>query len=82
MATRVRPSLVLEGGEARADGDRLRMLQAIDEAGSITAAGRRLGLTYRAAWNSVQSLNALFGVRLIEASMGGPGGGRTPAAES
>ncbi|HEY2048920.1 MAG TPA: TOBE domain-containing protein [Caulobacteraceae bacterium] len=69
------PALSLRFGGVRAGEDRLRLLEAIDRLGSITAAGQAVGLSYRAAWDAVQSLNNLFPKPLVAARAGGRSGG-------
>src|SRR5260370_3733933 len=51
------------------------LLQAIGETGSIAAAGRRMGMSYRRAWVLTKTMNACFREPLIEAAKGGIGGG-------
>jgi molybdate transport system regulatory protein len=51
------------------------LLQAIGETGSIAAAGRRMGMSYRRAWLLAKTMNACFRKPLIEAAKGGAGGG-------
>lgn len=68
-------SLILHRGLARAGHDRIALMEAIGELGSISAAARRVGLSYRAAWDAVQSMNNLFEVPLIQAAPGGRRGG-------
>jgi molybdate transport system regulatory protein len=51
------------------------LLQHIREAGSIAAAGRRMGMSYRRAWHLVASLNGLFQEPVVETQRGGPGHG-------
>jgi molybdate transport system regulatory protein len=55
--------------------ERVALLEAVEELGSITAAARRLGLSYKGAWDIVQGLNNLFETPLIEAAPGGRAGG-------
>ena len=55
--------------------DRVLLIEAVDELGSITAAAKRLGLSYKGAWDIVQGLNNLFATPLIEAASGGKAGG-------
>lgn len=77
--------LQIESGGARIGADRIRLLEAIETAGSITAAARSLGLSYRGAWLGVQALNAIFPRRMIEAQVGGADGGAarlTPAGKA
>lgn len=54
---------------------RVALLEAVAELGSITAAAKRLDLSYKGAWDAVQALNNLFEGPLIEAAPGGKGGG-------
>ena len=55
--------------------DRIALIEAVDDLGSITAAAKRLGLSYKGAWDIVQALNNLFAAPLIEAAPGGRSGG-------
>lgn len=54
---------------------RMALLRAIDEEGSISAGARRIGLSYKAAWDAVDTMNNLAGEPLVERSTGGQGGG-------
>lgn len=54
---------------------RMALLEAIGELGSISAAARRLGLSYKTAWDAVQALNNLFDAPLVAAAPGGARGG-------
>ena len=72
----VRAMLQIRRGEAfRVGPDRVRLLRAIAEHGSISAAGRAVGLTYRGAWEAVRSLNNLFDQPLVVSQAGGRQGG-------
>ena len=51
------------------------LLQRIAEAGSISAAGRQMGMSYKRAWYLVEAMNAHFDRPLVEASKGGKSGG-------
>ncbi|CAN7297471.1 TOBE domain-containing protein [Phenylobacterium sp. LjRoot225] len=59
--------------------DRVALIEAVDELGSISAAAKRLGLSYKGAWDIVQGLNNLFDKPLIEAAPGGKAGGAAAA---
>lgn len=61
-------------GQAVGHG-KIRLLEAVREHGSIAAAGRSMGMSYRRAWLLVDALNALFEEPVIETKHGGPGGG-------
>lgn len=54
---------------------KVRLLEMIGETGSIAAAGRALGMSYRRAWQLVDSLNNGFSKPLVATQLGGPGGG-------
>ncbi len=63
---------------------RIELLERIAQTGSITQAARRLGLSYRAAWNAVDALRNLAGEALVVTQSGGSDGGGTrltPAGE-
>lgn len=51
------------------------LLAGIAELGSISAAGRRMKMSYKRAWSLVEEMNAAFAEPLIDSSRGGPGGG-------
>ena len=63
------------GAAPRIGLERVALIEAVDELGSITGAARRLGLSYKGAWDIVQGLNNLFETPLIEAAPGGRSGG-------
>lgn len=54
---------------------KVRLLELVDELGSISAAGRSLGMSYRRAWLLVDSLNAAFREPVVESAVGGKQGG-------
>lgn len=61
------------------------LLQGIAELGSISAAGRRMKMSYKRAWSLVEEMNAAFSQPLVDSSRGGPGGGGaalTPVGEA
>ena len=67
-------------GPGRAD-----LLELIVETGSIAAAGKAMGMSYKRAWSLVQALNTGFGAPLVEASRGGStqgGAGLTQAGKA
>jgi molybdate transport system regulatory protein len=51
------------------------LLDAIEETGSISAAARQLGMSYRRAWLLVDTMNACFQSPLVETLTGGQHGG-------
>lgn len=50
------------------------LLDAIAAHGSISAAGRAMGLSYRRAWMMVDTMNRCFAAPLVATRKGGPGG--------
>lgn len=54
------------------------LLEAITREGSISAAGRALGMSYRRAWLLVDTMNRCFEKPLVEAH---PGGGKGAGAK-
>jgi len=66
--------VVLDGAVAMGPG-KADLLQGIAETGSIAAAGRRMGMSYRRAWTLVEEMNATFSAPLVDAAKGGTGGG-------
>jgi molybdate transport system regulatory protein len=58
------------------------LLQAIRDTGSIAAAGRSMGMSYKRAWMLVETLNAGFRSPLVEASRGGKGHGGATLTET
>ena len=51
------------------------LLERIDRCGSIAAAGREMGMSYKRAWELIGTLNAMFRAPLVDRTRGGPGGG-------
>jgi molybdate transport system regulatory protein len=58
------------------------LLEAITQEGSISAAGRALGMSYRRAWLLVDTMNRCFREKLVATTPGGAktGGARLTAA--
>jgi molybdate transport system regulatory protein len=57
------------------------LLEAILATGSISAAGRKLGMSYRRAWLLVDVMNRCFRAPVVEARLGGSGGGGARVTE-
>ena len=66
---------VVLGEEVAIGPGKADLLQGVAETGSIAAAGRRLGMSYKRAWSLVEAMNAMFAEPLVEAAKGGAGGG-------
>ena len=54
---------------------KIRLLEHIEETGSISAAGRAMNMSYRRAWLLVDDLNRHFREPVTTAGSGGKGGG-------
>ncbi len=73
--------VVFDTGAALGPG-KADLLQGIVETGSIAAAGRKLGMSYRRAWSLVDELNHLFREPLVLAEKGGSRGGGARLTET
>jgi molybdate transport system regulatory protein len=72
-------------GACRVGPGKMRLLELIDETGSISAAGRAMAMSYRRAWLLVESLNSAFEAPVVAARPGGRRGGGarlTPAGRA
>lgn len=68
--------LRIDFDEGRALGPgKVRLLELVGETGSISAAGRAMGMSYRRAWLLVDALNRTFRTPVVETREGGAGGG-------
>jgi molybdate transport system regulatory protein len=74
MPTRLTVRLDFDAGR-RLGAGKIALLEAIDQTGSISAAGRVHGMSYRRAWLLVDELNQLFAAPLVAAHHGGAKGG-------
>jgi molybdate transport system regulatory protein len=73
-----------QGGENVLNESRMELLDQIARTGSITQAGKAVGISYRTAWLTVDHLNGIDEVPLVERTTGGKSGGGTrltPAGE-
>jgi molybdate transport system regulatory protein len=65
------------GDEIAVGPGKIELLEAIAETGSITAAAKELGMSYRRAWLLVDTMNRCFSGRIVETEAGGNRGGGT-----
>lgn len=78
--TNDKPSIrlrVMFGGKAMLGPGKADLLEQIRQTGSISAAGKRMGMSYKRAWMLVETLNTIFKEPLVESSRGGSSGGGT-----
>ncbi len=72
----VRLTVRVDFGSGRALGPgKIRLLEAIRKTGSITRAGRSLGMSYRRAWLLIDDLNRCFRQPVVTTQPGGVQGG-------
>jgi len=64
----------LAGGDRIGPG-KIALLEAIGATGSISAAARQLGMSYRRAWLLVEEVNAALRQPAVDAATGGRHGG-------
>jgi molybdate transport system regulatory protein len=77
------PSFASAFGHEPAD-KRIDILRLVGESGSISQAARQAKVSYKAAWQAIDTLTNLAGVALVERAVGGSGGGGatlTPAGQ-
>jgi len=72
--------VVLEPGIAIGPG-KADLLEGVAESGSIAAAGRRLGMSYKRAWSLIEAMNGDFGAPMVTATRGGSAGGGAELTE-
>jgi molybdate transport system regulatory protein len=78
MKPRIQFRLRISNGDDIAVGPgKIELLEAIGTTGSITAAARSLGMSYRRAWLLVDTMNRCFRSAVVEAEAGGKRGGGT-----
>ena len=76
MTARLVPKIrILTGAVVAIGPGKADLLAAIAHAGSISAAARRMGMSYRRAWLLVEAMNSAFRLPLVETLTGGEGGG-------
>ena len=66
---------LMHGSDIAIGPGKADLLEAIAATGSISAAGRRMGLSYRRAWLLVDTMNRSFAAPLVAAAKGGAHGG-------
>ncbi|MFM0592076.1 TOBE domain-containing protein [Paraburkholderia dilworthii] len=65
------------GAQTLGGASRIALLAAIGETGSITSAAKAVGMSYKGAWDAVDTMNNLAGEPLVVRLTGGKGGGGT-----
>jgi molybdate transport system regulatory protein len=73
---------ILFGSNAMLGPGKADLLDHIRETGSITAAGARMGMSYKRAWGLVETLNATFREPVVVTARGGAKGGGAQLTET
>lgn len=81
-----RPRLKLKlqiycGDEIAMGPGKADLLEAIAREGSISGAGRAMGMSYRRTWLLVDTMNRCWDMPLVETAMGGKQGGGARVSE-
>ena len=71
-----------QDGEPVLGDVRIALLEQIDRTGSITKAAKAVGISYKTAWDAVDTMKNLSGEPLVESASGGKGGGGTRLTDS
>lgn len=66
---------IASGSETAMGPGKADLLEAIDNCGSISAAAKRMGMSYRRAWELVDVMNKCFDQPLVASASGGHHGG-------
>jgi molybdate transport system regulatory protein len=64
-------------GQVLGGASRIGLLRAVAQTGSITQGAKQVGMSYKAAWDAIDTMNNLAGEPLVARSTGGRGGGST-----
>ena len=75
------PSFAQALGHDMAD-KRIDILRQIGQGGSISQAARAVGVSYKAAWQAIDTLTNLAGVPLVHRAVGGAGGSGAALTEA
>jgi molybdate transport system regulatory protein len=76
QAFRCKPRIRIMAGNSIALGPgKIDLLEAIQQKGSISQAAKAINLSYRRAWDMVDTMNHCFKAPLVSSSTGGKGGG-------
>jgi molybdate transport system regulatory protein len=66
---------VVFGDDVKFGDGRARLLELVDQLGSLRGALARVGMSYRHGWGYFRELERASGIRFLEPAGGGPRGG-------
>ena len=72
---KLRLRMKLDIGEDAIGPGKAKLLHAVDQYGSISAAARNMGINYRRAWFLLETMNTALGQPVALTTKGGSGGG-------
>lgn len=75
-------SFLMGSKQSKSGQRRLELLGKIEQLGSLSAAARANGMSYKGAWQAVEAMNEMAGKELVSAQKGGSGGGGMHLTES
>ena len=78
---RLRIRLSYGDGQVMGPG-KAELMEGIARTGSISAAGRAMGMSYKRAWQLVDTMNSMFSDPLVSSSRGGAKGGGAHLTEA
>ena len=82
MQPRLKVWIECEDGRGALSEWRVALLEAVDDHGSMVAAARAFGVPRRTAWQRIREMEGCLGIRLLETSTGGLGGGGSRLSRS
>lgn len=68
-------------GQRIGNSKRIALLEYIEQYGSITQAAKAVPMSYKAAWDAIDTINNLSTQPLVERQTGGQGGGKSALTE-
>ncbi|MDR7125706.1 LysR family transcriptional regulator [Pseudotabrizicola sp. 4114] len=72
----------IQFGDQMMGPGKAELLERIARTGSIAAAGREMGMSYKRAWMLIETLNTMFRAPVVDSTRGGPGGGGAVLTET
>lgn len=64
------------------NSNKFKLLQSIEQTGSLKSAANELGISYRKAWGIVDDIEKAMGFKLVNKQRGGANGGETTLTEN
>lgn len=61
---------------------KVRLMELIDELGSISQAAKTLGMSYKRAWSLIEEVNKIGSLPYVTKEVGGAGGGHATLTEA